>query len=303
MITTLTLNPAIDYNITLKEYISGGMNRASSDYVRCGGKGINVSTVLTVLGAQTTAYGFIAGFTGDELAASLASRGIKTDFIRLDSGMTRICIKIHEESGRETEINPAGPAISGSDLDKLMTKLDSLTADDTLVLAGSVPKTVNSDIYEKISERLMGRVRIVADASGMLLTNILHYHPWLIKPNHKEAEEVCGMRIDSHSDAEKCAINLREMGAENVIISMAEKGSVLASAEGIYHISAPHGRSINTIGAGDSLLAGFLASYERCGDMKEALRCGTAAGTATAFTGVLCTREDYDRILPEVQYE
>ncbi|MBQ7990666.1 MAG: 1-phosphofructokinase [Oscillospiraceae bacterium] len=303
MIYTLTLNPALDYNLTLKEFISGGMNRASEDSVRCGGKGINVSAVLTNLGTPNTALGFIAGFTGTELENSLSAQGIKTDLIRLDKGMTRICVKIHEENGRETEINPTGPDISAEALDLLMNKLDSLTSEDTLVLAGSVPKTVSSDIYVRIAKMLFNRVRIAVDASGVLLTDILHFHPFLIKPNHKEAEEVCGMRINSHKDAEECAQKLRAMGALNVVISMAEKGSVLAAEDGeVYRITAPAGKPVNTVGAGDSLLAGFLAAYDRTGDMREALRCGTAAGTATAFTGRLCTKEDYEHLLSEVHY-
>ncbi|MBR4224189.1 MAG: 1-phosphofructokinase family hexose kinase, partial [Oscillospiraceae bacterium] len=250
MIYTLTVNPAIDYHLTVREVIPGGMNRAADDTVRCGGKGINVSAVLTALGTPSTALGFAAGFTGKELERALTAQGIKTDLIHLESGMTRICIKLHEENGRETEINPAGPDISPADIERLMARLDSLTDKDTLVLAGSVPKTLPSDIYVRIAERLFGKnIRIAVDASGRLLSEMLHFHPWLIKPNHMEAGEVCGMRIDSHEDAERCALQLRAMGALNVIISMGGKGSVLAAEDGsVYHIYAPSGKAVNTIG-------------------------------------------------------
>ncbi|MBQ5312074.1 MAG: 1-phosphofructokinase family hexose kinase [Oscillospiraceae bacterium] len=252
MIYTLTLNPAIDYNVKLGTLSPGGMNRTDSESVRCGGKGINVSAVLKNLGTQSTALGFIAGFTGDELERQLAARGIKTDFIRLESGITRICMKIAEKDGRETEINASGPDISASALDRLKEKLCRLGDGDTLLLAGSVPGSVPDDIYEDICSRLSRKVRLTADASGKLLTNILRVSPWLIKHNQIEAGEICGTVIDSHEDAERCALHLRGMGAVNVIVSMGANGSVLAAEDGrVYHIAAAAGTAVNTVGSGD----------------------------------------------------
>ena len=304
MIYTLTLNPAIDYNMRLAELVPGSMNRTGDEHIRCGGKGINVSAVLGNLGTQSTALGFIAGFTGDELERRLKAQGIRTDFIRLEKGMTRICVKLGEKNGRETEINASGPDISEEAMSALKEKLLALKGGDTLLLAGSVPRSLSKDIYEEICSMLFNnKVRIVADAAGALLTNILHYHPWLIKPNHTEAGEICGTVIDSHKTAEECATKLRAMGAMNVIISMGDKGSVLAADNGrVYRITAPVGKAVNTVGSGDSLLAGFLAGYEETGDFRESLRRGTAAGSATAFTGKLCEKADYDRLLSEVQY-
>ncbi len=303
MIYTLTFNPAIDYSMNFANICVGTINRSQSESVHYGGKGINVSTVLSELDADNTALGFIAGFTGKELAAGLEQKGVKTDFTTLDSGMTRICVKISDNNGVETELNASGPVIPGEKLDELMKKLDKLGENDTLVLAGSVPRSVDSNIYETICNKLFSRARIAADASGELLTRIMHLHPWLIKPNHIEAEEICGKIIDSHQSAEECAIQLRAMGAMNVIISMADKGAVLAAEDGnVYRITAPKGKVISTVGAGDSFLAGFLAGYDRTKDFREALRWGTAAGSATAFTDGLCARADFDKLLSEVHY-
>ncbi|MBQ5330526.1 MAG: 1-phosphofructokinase [Oscillospiraceae bacterium] len=305
MIYTLTVNPAIDYSMSFDKIFSGGMNRSESESVHFGGKGINVSAVLNELGCETTALGFIAGFTGDELERGLLESGIKSDFIRLDSGMTRINLKLTDKDGNETELNAAGPDIPKEKIDELLGKLGSLDENDTLVLAGSLPRHVSQDLYENICEKLFTsrRMRVAADVSGNLIKGIMHFHPWLIKPNHLEAEEICGKKIDSHRSAEECALQLRAMGAMNVIISMADKGAVLAAEDGgVYRLTAPTGKVVCSVGAGDSLLAGFLAGYDATGDLREALRRGVAAGTATAFTDGLCSRQDYEKILSEVRY-
>ena len=303
MIYTLTINPAIDYHMALIELTRGTVNRSAAEEIYLGGKGINVSTVLSTLGTENVAMGFVAGFTGEELENGLKAKGIKTDFVRLDKGMTRICVKLTDEDGTETELNAAGPEISDSDIVSLFDKLDKLTENDTLVLAGSVPKSVDSDIYEKICSRLFEKVKIAVDASGELLTKVLHFHPWLVKPNNHEAEEICGKKIDSHKSAEDCAVQLRAMGAMNVIISMGEKGAVLAAQDGnVYRITAPRLKVINSVGSGDSLLAGFLSGYELTSDYREALRYGIAAGSATAFSKGLCNRGLFEDLLSMVQY-
>lgn len=302
MIYTLTFNPAIDYSMNFETIAKGTVNRSSSESIHYGGKGINVSTVLSTLGTDSTALGFIAGFTGAELRKGLERMGVSTDLIELDSGLTRICVKVSEECG-ETELNAGGPEIPADKLELLMEKLDKLGPDDTLVLAGSVPRSVDRNIYHTICSRLFSRTRIAADASGELLTSIMHFHPWLIKPNHIEAEEICGRMIDSHQSAEECAIQLRAMGAMNVVISMADKGAVLAADDGnVYRITAPSGKVASSVGAGDAFLAGFLAGHGKTGEFREALRWGTAAGSATAFTDGLCSKADFDRLLSEVHY-
>ena len=303
MIYTLTINPAIDYAITLKTLNKGEINRSKCETHHYGGKGINVSTVLSRLGTPSTALGFIGGITGDELAKGLNEEGIASDFIRLETGLTRICVKITEADGTQTDINPAGPDITAANIDELMKKLDTLTCDDTLVLAGSVPSSVPRDIYAQICKKLFDKVRVVVDAAGPLLTPVLPYHPWLIKPNHLEAAEMCDKSIESHSVAEDCALQLRAMGASNVVISMAEKGAVLAAENGDdFRITAPKGKVICNVGAGDALLAGFLSGFDSTHDYRTALRYGIAAGTATAFTDGLCTKEMFDKVLSEVSY-
>ncbi len=304
MIYTVTFNPAVDYVLRLSELVPGQMNRPVSEKIRWGGKGINVSAVLKMLGVESTALGFAAGFTGRALEDAVRASGINTDFIDLPEGFTRICVKLFEENGsRETEINPGGPFIGKDAIEKLLDRLSRLERGDVLILAGSVPGSVPSDIYETVCQRLCGRgVMVAADASGDLLTNLLRYKPFAVKPNQYEASEICGFTVDSHDKAEKCALYLKEQGAENVIVSMAGDGAVLAAGDGrVYHIGAPKGTVVNSVGAGDSMLAGFIAGYMKTGDYAEALRWGTASGSATAFSKELACREDFDRILKELE--
>lgn len=303
MIYTVTFNPAVDYVVRLEKLCGGQVNRTLSERICWGGKGINVSAVLHTLDTESTALGFVAGFTGKALETAVAQMGINTDFITLPHGTTRICMKLFEEAdSKETEINPGGPDIDSESIDKLLERVSQLNRGDILVLAGSVPRSVPSDIYETICERLKGSgVLICADASGSLLSNILPYEPFLVKPNHYEAGELCGLTVDSDEKAEACALRLRVMGAQNVIVSMAGDGAVLAAADGnVYKIGVPHGTVVNSVGAGDSMLAGFLAGFLKTGSYKNALEWGTAAGSATAFSRELADRPTFDRLLREI---
>ncbi|MGN0637993.1 MAG: 1-phosphofructokinase [Huintestinicola sp.] len=303
MIYTVTFNPAVDYVLRLSTLSRGGINRTLSEEICWGGKGINVSTVLKMLGTNSTALGFTAGFTGEALENAVKSMGIDCDFIRLEKGVTRICVKLFEtESSEETEINPGGPEIDGQAIDKLLHQLDRLSCGDILVLAGSVPRSVPNDIYEIICKRLENSgVLIAADASGELLTKLLKYKPFLVKPNHHEVGEIFGCQIFNADQAEACALQLRVMGAANVIVSMAEMGAVLAAEDSnVYRIGSPKGTAVNSVGAGDSMLAGFLAGYLRTNSFYEALKWGTAAGSATAFSKGLADRDTFDRLLKEI---
>ena len=303
MIYTVTFNPAVDYVLRLPSLNGGSVNRTTSEKICWGGKGINVSYVLKMLGTESTAWGFAAGFTGAALTEAVKEMGISADFIALDEGFTRICVKLFEtDSARETEINPGGPVISSEAIDKLLKKTDTLKSGDVLILAGSVPKSVPDDIYETICRRLENSgVLIAADASGSLLTKLLKYKPFLIKPNHHEASELLGCPIYNADQAEACALRLRVMGASNVIVSMAENGSVLAAEDAnVYRIGAPKGTAVNSVGAGDSMLAGFIAGYINTKNYETALKWGTTAGSATAFSAGLADRPTFDRLLKEI---
>ncbi len=303
MIYTVTFNPAVDYILRLNSLSAGLVNRTSSEEICWGGKGINVSSVLKMLCTESTALGFVAGFTGDALETAVRNMGISTDFIHLNSGVTRICVKLFEtDLERETEINPCGPEINSEAIDLLFEKIDKLKSGDILVLAGSVPKSVPADIYETICKRLENSgVLIAADASGELLTKLLKYKPFLIKPNHHEAGEICGCDIYNAEIAEACALRLRVLGATNVIVSMAGDGAVLAAADSnVYRITPPKGVVVNSVGAGDSMLAGFIAGYLQTKSYSSALRWGTAAGSATAFSKGLADKTTFDRLLKEI---
>lgn len=303
MIYTVTFNPAVDYVLRLDTLRAGEINRTVSEEICWGGKGINVSWVLKLLDTESTALGFTAGFTGIALENAVRQMGINTDFITLEKGITRICMKLFETSNcRETEINPAGPEIDGSAVDKLINKISLIKSGDMLILAGSVPKSVPSDIYSVICQKLENSgVLIAADASGELLTGLLKYKPFLVKPNHHEAKEIFGCDASDPECAAECAEKLKSMGAVNAIISMAEKGAVLADENGDLHrISAPKGTVVNSVGAGDSMLAGFTAGYIRTKDYDTALKWGTAAGSATAFSKGLMSRAGFDRLLAEI---
>jgi 1-phosphofructokinase len=295
MIYTVTFNPAIDYVMRTDELQFGQTNRSLHEELYFGGKGINVSTVLSHLGFESTALGFIAGFTGEALEKGIAAQGIRTDFIRLSEGCTRINVKL--KGALETEINAQGPSIDADALTKLYAQLEKLTADDTLVLAGSVPQTLPSDIYETIVAKLAPRgVRCIVDATGSLLTNVLKYHPFLIKPNRSELEEIMKKPLPTDLDIQRAARHMQEAGAVNVLVSLGKDGALLLDEHGqVYRQPAFSGHVLNTVGSGDSMVAGFIAGLAR--GYEYALRLGTAAGSATAFAKGLATREEIQALL------
>ncbi len=285
MVYTVTFNPALDYVVHLEEPIKNGtMNRSSKEEFYYGGKGINVSTVLTNLGIDTVAMGFVAGFTGAAIVHGLSHKGIRTDFIILRQGISRINVKIR--NGEETDINAAGPRLSNDDVKAFMKKLDDLTDGDYIVLSGSTPPNMHDIIYERVCRRVADRnVQVVVDADGNLLTNTLQFAPFLIKPNKAELESLFNTKIKNDKDIEKYAKKLQEMGARNVLVSMGEEGSMLVPEEGkVIRVGVPEGKVINTVGAGDSMVAGFLAGYMKNGDMQKAMNLATAAGAATAYS-------------------
>lgn len=299
MIYTVTFNPAIDYVVHTGELRPGAVNRSRREEMYFGGKGINVSAVLKELGVASTALGFIAGFTGDAIENGLAEAGLKTDFIRLKSGNSRINVKI--KSGEETEVNGRGPDIDSDSLEALFEKLDRLGDGDTLMLAGSIPGSLPPDVYERILGRLSGkRIRAVMDATGELLLNVLKYKPFLVKPNVQELGEMFGVSLGERGEILHYAGKLREMGAENVLVSMAGDGALLVDANGETHFcGACKGTVKNSVGAGDSMVAGFIAGLEN-GSYDYALRLGTAAGGATAFSDGLAVRERIYELLVHI---
>ena len=292
MVYTVTFNPALDYIVHMDSFLPGEVNRTTREEIYYGGKGINVSTILTNLGVENKALGFIAGFTGEAIERGVSALGIQTDFIRLPAGFSRINVKI--KSGIETEINGQGPEIGQKDVEALFGKLDHLEKGDILVLAGSIPKTLPEDIYEKILGRLQDReILFVVDATKDLLLNVLKYRPFLIKPNNKELGEMFGKVLESDEEIILYANRLKDLGARNVLVSMAGDGAVLVTEQGGCHkMGVPSGRVKNSVGAGDSMVAGFLAGYMESGSFETALKTGTAAGSATALSQGLATKEE-----------
>lgn len=297
MIYTVTFNPAIDYVMQVGDITFGKTNRSSSEEIYFGGKGINVSTVLSALGENTAALGFTAGFTGEALEKAVAKMGVKADFIRLKSGNTRINVKL--KGTNETEINAAGPHIENNELNLLFKKLDDLKSGDTLVLAGSIPASLPNNIYEQIVKNIQNKgVRLVVDATGNLLLNVLKFKPFLIKPNRQELEEIIGEEIKSEEKLISAAELLKQKGAKNVLVSLGSEGAVLLAADGkVYKQSAFEVKAVNTVGSGDSMIAGFLAGYEN--GCEYALRLGAAAGAATAALPGLATKERIEEILKQ----
>ena len=290
MIYTVTFNPALDYILKTDDFNLGTTNRSVFEEITFGGKGINVSYVLSQLGVENTALGFVAGFTGEELLRKINSTGIKTDFIKLSSGNTRINVKI--KGNAETEINASGPPITQNDIDQLFKKLENLCEKDVLVLAGSIPKCLPDNIYENILSKLQGKgIRFVVDATGELLLNVLKYNPFLIKPNLAELEDIVGEILDSEEKIISAAFKLKKMGAVNVLVSLGKDGALLIDEFGnIHRQSVLGGKPVNTVGAGDSTVAGFLAGYDN--GYEYALRLGVAAGGATACSQYLATKEE-----------
>ena len=303
MIYTITLNPSIDYIVRLDKLTTGITNRTTSEEYYYGGKGINVSLVLAELDLDSTAYGFVAGFTGKAIENGIRNDHIITDFIKLKEGISRINIKI--KAGEETEINGQGPHISEEELERLLQKIDRLSNGDTLILAGSIPNTMPDDVYERMMERIKYKdVRIVVDATKKLLVNSLKYKPFLIKPNRQELSEIFNVEVKTEEDIEHYAKELQKMGARNVLISLGGDGAMLIDENGGKHKAGVlKEKVLNTVGSGDSMVAGFTAGYVKTGDYAYALKLGSVCGNATAFLPGLATKEKINELLEKFEKE
>ncbi|CAK7052341.1 MAG: Tagatose-6-phosphate kinase [Desulfovibrio sp.] len=297
MIYTVTFNPALDYIMYMDGLSVGEVNRVRAAKILCGGKGINVSWVLHNLGVKSVALGFVAGFTGREIERMLQEHGCQTDFVRLGGGLSRINVKL--VAGQESDLNAPGPQIDT--LEPFFRKLDGLTGKDTLVLAGSLPAGLPENTYEKVLAHVSG-ARCVVDTTGDALRAVLKFRPFLVKPNHHELGELFGRELRTEEEIADCAEKLRQEGAQNVLVSMAGDGALMAGQDGrIYRCAAPKGTVRGSTGAGDSLVAGFLAGYEEAGSLEYAFRMGVAAGSASAFSEELATREEVYALLETIK--
>lgn len=295
---TVTLNPSLDYTVSVENFRLGYTNRTESEFLTVGGKGINVSTVLKNLGIESTALGFVAGFTGQEAVRQLRERGIESGLIMLEEGLTRINVKLQSVEG--TEINGQGPDIPEEKFAQLSNRLSELTAGDVLFMSGSIPASLPGDTYMRMMERLAAGVMTVVDASGELLTKVLPLRPFLIKPNHHELGEIFGVTLTDRASVIPYAKKLQEMGAGNVLVSLAGEGAVLLAEDGsIYEAPAPEGKLVNGVGAGDSMAAGFMAGWLEKRDYAHAFHMGVAAGSATAFSEGLATGEEIAALLAD----
>ena len=303
MIYTVTFNPSLDYIVSVEDFKLGLTNRTSSELILPGGKGINVSTVLGNLGIENTALGFLAGFTGKEIVRRLEEMGVVSDFIEIKEGVSRINLKLKSIDG--TEINGSGPVISPEDVEKLMEKLEKLGEGDVLFLAGSIPTSMPDDMYQKIMAKLDGKgVMIVVDATRDLLMNVLAYHPFLIKPNNHELGEIFDVELLTRESVVPYAKKLQEKGARNVLVSMAGEGAVLVAEDGsVYDAPAPKGELKNGVGAGDSMVAGFMAGWMEKQEYRHAFHMGVASGSASAFSENLATKEEIAGVYQQVVKE
>ena len=292
MIYTVTFNPALDYILELDKLEIGKIQKSKTELILPGGKGINVSTVLTNLEVDNIALGYKAGFVGAEIERLLRNMNVKTDFIDLEEGNSRINVKVSAEE--ETAINTNGPKISDSKILELLEKLKNLTENDFLVLSGSIPSSIKDDIYEKICGIVREQnVRIVVDATKNLLVQALKYNPFLIKPNNEELGEIFGVEIHTKEDAYVYGKKLKEMGAQNVLVSMGKIGAVLIDEVGKEHfLKSPEGKRVNTVGSGDSMVAGFIAGFLKYNNYEDALKMGVSAGSASALSKYLATKEE-----------
>ncbi len=299
MIYTITFNPSIDYIVQVDNFEIGKVNRVKSDYKYPGGKGINVSRVLNNLRIKSKALGFIGGFTGEYIKNVLEMEGVDTDFIKVEED-TRINVKL--KSNIETEINGEGPTVTKEDLNKVFEKIEALKESDFLVLAGNIQKNLPRDLYAQIQKRcLKNKVKIIVDTTGEALKATLQYKPFLIKPNNHELSEIFHISLKTKEEIIYYGKKLLEMGAQNVIISMGKEGALLISSKGVYQGFAPEGIVKNSVGAGDSLIGGFLANYTQSLDIIEAFTYGVAAGSATAFSLDLCKKKDVENLLDQVK--
>lgn len=296
MIYTVTFNPSLDYVVDVENFELGRTNRTTKEMIYAGGKGINVSIMLKNLGFDNTALGFLAGFTGREIRRLMEEQGVRADFIEVSAGISRINMKLR--SDEESEINGMGPVIGQQDRDKLYEKLEQLQAGDILVLAGSISPVMPESMYRDIMDCLADReLKVVVDATKDLLLNVLPYHPFLIKPNNQELGEIFGVEIQNKHDVIHYAKQLRQKGATNVIVSMAGDGAVFIGEDGsVYESEAPKGTVVNSVGAGDSMVAGFLAGYIDSSDYRKAFQLGICAGSASAFSEQLATREEVEAV-------
>lgn len=297
MIYTVTFNPSLDYVVRLPQLILGEINRSEAEMIYPGGKGINVALVLGNLGVPAEMLGFIAGFSGKEIERLATVHGGNCNFIPIEEGCSRINMKIC--AAEETAINGQGPEIKENYIEQLLNRLNALQAGDVLVLAGSIPNTLPNNMYEQILQLLDGRhIETVVDATGDLLINVLKYHPFLVKPNHHELGEMLGIECRTMEEITAGAKQLQQKGARNVLVSMADAGAVLLTENGqFYQQLPPKGKLVNSVGAGDSMVAGFLAGYIASGDYRMALKTGTCAGSASAFKPWLAKQEDVDRLM------
>lgn len=301
MIYTVTFNPSLDYIVSVPDFRLGRVNRTSREIVYPGGKGINVSIVLKNLGFESEALGFMAGYTGREIVRLLKEQGIASDFIYVEEGTSRINVKIR--SAEESEINGQGPAISRENIDQLFDQLDRMEDGDILVLAGSIPDVMPADMYRRIMERLQQKdIRVVVDATRDLLVNVLEFHPFLIKPNNHELGEIFGVELQSFEEIVAYAKKLQEKGARNVLVSMAGEGAILvAENDAVYQSPPPQGTVVNSVGAGDSMVAGFLAGFLEAGDYEQAFYMGLCTGSASAFSEKLATKDEVIKLLKSVK--
>lgn len=292
MIYTVTFNPSLDYIVSVNDFQLGLTNRTDSELILPGGKGINLSTILMNLGIDSTAFGFAAGFTGEEIIREVEAMGIRSDFIKIDSGISRINLKLKNIDG--TEINGSGPEISEEKIEELLRKLDILGEGDILVLAGSIPASMPADMYSTIMERLQHKnVTFIVDATKDLLINVLKYKPFLIKPNNHELGELFDVKLTTREEVIPYGKKLQKQGARNVLISMAGEGAVLVAEDGsVYEAPAPKGTLVNAVGAGDSMVAGFTAGWIEKKDYRHAFYMGVSAGSASAFSEYLATKEE-----------
>ena len=300
MIYTITFNPALDYISKVDNFEIGKINRTKEEKILPGGKGLNVSTVLKNLGFQSTALGFIAGFTGKELKTEIEKYGIQTDFIEVKEGITRINVKI--SSDVETALNGNGPIITEADIEKLLEQISKFNNEDIVILAGNIPKGIKNNIYEIICSKLeKNGVTFVVDSTKELLINVLKYKPFLIKPNKEELEETFKEKIETNEDIVKHAEKLQDMGARNVLISLGGDGAILITeTKEVYYSKAPKVKVLNTVGSGDSMVAGFIAGYQKNRDYNEAFKMGIAAGSASAFSMNLATLPEVESLLKEI---
>lgn len=301
MIYTVTFNPSLDYIVSVENFKLGKTNRTIQEQILAGGKGINVSAVLKNLGIDNVALGFVAGFTGREIERMVKESGIVSDFITLKEGNSRINIKMKDFDG--TEINGMGPVITEAAVNELKQQLQRLTKADTLVLAGSIPNSLRDSIYREIMSELEDReIHFVVDATKDLLLNVLEFHPFLIKPNKHELGEIFGVELNTKASVIPYAKKLQEKGARNVLVSMAGEGAVFLDEKGeVFMLSAPKGKLVNAVGAGDSMVAGFLAGWSKTKDFFHAFKMGVAAGSASAFSEILASQEDVERVYNTIE--